>query len=227
VRRADAGAGQHGHDHLGDHRQVDPDNVTLPDPLRLERVRQPLHVAEELGVGQLAFLALLTSPVERDPVAAPGQYVPVEAVVRHVDGPVGEPGVERRVAVIEHRGERRVPVQPLAGLRRPPGHRVGCCLLVDGGIAHLRPGGEIGRRRELLDLQQLLEAVTERGMGIWHVRSLGISLLACARATVPGTPHRSRGLLTSGQSRPSRSAGMAVPSRRFAREAIPRRGWLA
>jgi len=171
MRRADAGTGEHGHHHLGDHRQVDADDVALPDPLRLERVGQPLHIAEELGVGEVAFLAFLAPPVERDPVAAPGQHVPVQAVVGHVDGPVGEPGVERRVAVVEHRGERLVPVQALARLRRPPGLGVGRRLLVHEGIGHLGPGGEAGRRRELLYLQQLLEVVTERDVGVWHVCS--------------------------------------------------------
>ena len=162
VRRADAGTGEHGHDDLGDHRQVDADDVALPDPARLERAGQPLYVVEELGVGQLAFLAFLTPPVEGDPVAAAGQHVPVEAVVGHVDGPVGEPGVERRVGVVEHRGERRVPVQPLPRLRRPPCFRVGGGLLVDGRVPHLGPGGEAGRRRERPDLQQALETLTER-----------------------------------------------------------------
>jgi hypothetical protein len=164
VRRADAGAGQHGHDYFGDHRQVDADDVTLLNPLRLERVGQALDLVEELGVGHVAFLAFLAAPVERDPVAAAREHMPVQAVVGHVDGPVGEPGVERGIAVIEHRGERRVPVQALPRLRRPPGRGVRRGLLVDGRIPHVSAGGKVRRRRELPGLQQCLQAVTERGI---------------------------------------------------------------
>ena len=171
VRRADPGAGQHGHHDLGDHREVDPDHVALAHALRLERVGEPLHVGQEFGVGQVAFLTLLAPPVERDPVAPAGQHVPVQAVVGHVDGPVGEPGIKRRVAFVEHRGEWRLPVQPLARLLGPPGGGVGRRLFVYRRVCDLSAGGELGRRRELLDLQQFLQAVTDRRRGTGHVRS--------------------------------------------------------
>jgi ABC-type phosphonate transport system ATPase subunit len=73
--------------------QVDADDVALPDPLRLERPGELLHVVEELGVGQVAFLALLA-------------------------------------------------------------------LRVHGGVGHLSPASEASGWRELLDLQELPEAVT-------------------------------------------------------------------
>jgi hypothetical protein len=161
-RRADAGAGQHGHDHFGDHRQVNADDIALGYPLRLQGVGEPLHVPEELGIGQVAFLMLRAPPVERDPAAMAGQHVPVKAVVGRVDGPVGEPRVERRVGVVEDRAERRVPVQALARLRRPPCRGVGRRLLVHVGVGHHGAAGKAGRRRELLQPQQFPEAVGER-----------------------------------------------------------------
>ena len=45
VRGADPRAREHRDDDLGDHRQVDPDDVALADAELLERVREPLHVA--------------------------------------------------------------------------------------------------------------------------------------------------------------------------------------
>ena len=52
-----------------------------------------------------------------------------------------------------------------------------------------RPGGKAGRRRELLYLEQFLEAVTEQGR-IWHVRSLSKLLLASAKQAACGTTRR-------------------------------------
>jgi len=147
VRRADPGAGEHRHHDFGNHRQVDADDVALADSLGLERVGQALGVGEGLGVRQGALFALLTVPVERDPVPVPGVHVPVQAVVRGVERAVGEPGVEGRVAVVEDGLERGLPVQSLPCLPRPPGRGVGGSLLVDAWIGHLGLCGEIGRRR--------------------------------------------------------------------------------
>ena len=47
VRRADPRAGEHRDDDLGDHRQVDPDDVALPDAAVLQRVGEALDVAVE------------------------------------------------------------------------------------------------------------------------------------------------------------------------------------
>jgi hypothetical protein len=69
VRGADAGAGQHGHRGLGDHRQVDVDAVALADTEVLQRVGELLHLGEQLGVGDGAGVAGLALPVERDLVA--------------------------------------------------------------------------------------------------------------------------------------------------------------
>ena len=66
VRCPDASAGEHRDDHLGDHRQVDADHVAAFDAVVDQRVGEPLNVAQQLGVGDVALLALLAAPVERD-----------------------------------------------------------------------------------------------------------------------------------------------------------------
>ena len=149
VRCTNPGAGQHRHDDLGDHREVDPDHVPLLNAAGLQPVRESLYVGEQLRIGQVALLTLLAVPVEGHPVAVAGLNVPVEAVVGHVERAVGEPPVERRVAVVEHLGERGGPVQPLPGLAGPPGLRVGRCSLIHGGVGDLGLRCELGRRREV------------------------------------------------------------------------------
>ena len=64
----------------GDHRQVDADHVALADPAVAQRVGEALHVGEQLGVGDVALLALLAAPVVGDPVAVACLDVAVEAV---------------------------------------------------------------------------------------------------------------------------------------------------
>ena len=81
VRRADARAGEHRDDDLGDHRQEDPDDVAGLDAEVLQRVGELLDVAVEVGVRDVALLALLTAPVERHAVAVAGLHVAVDAVV--------------------------------------------------------------------------------------------------------------------------------------------------
>ena len=66
VDRADARAREHRHGDLGDHRQEDPDDVALADAVVLQRVGELLDVAEQVGVRDVALLALLAAPVERD-----------------------------------------------------------------------------------------------------------------------------------------------------------------
>ena len=63
VRRADPRAGEHRHNDLGDHRQIDPDDVALAYAQLLERIGQSLHLVEELEVGDRALLALLARPI--------------------------------------------------------------------------------------------------------------------------------------------------------------------
>ena len=148
VRRADPRAREHRDDDLGDHRQVDPDDVALLDAEVLQRVGEPLDVAEQIGVGDVALLALLAAPVERDAVAAAGLDVAVQAVVGGVQLAAGEPLVERRVGVVEDLGRLLEPVQ-LLGLLDPPALPVALGLVVDRRVVQQRLLAELLRRVEL------------------------------------------------------------------------------
>ena len=164
VRGADPRAGEHRDDDLGDHRQVDPDDIALLDALVAQRVGEALDVGVELGVGDVALLALLPAPVKRDAVAEAGVDVAIEAVVGGVDRPALKPLVERRIGVVEHRVPLAEPVQ-LARLALPPRHRVGGRLGVDARVVEQRVTSERLGRREGLDLQQLLEALGQGFVG--------------------------------------------------------------
>ena len=123
VRGADARAGEHRHDDLGDHRQEDPDHVARADPAVLQRVGELLDVAVQVRVRDVALLALLAAPVERDAVAVAGLHVAVEAVVGDVELAADEPLGERRVGLVEHLVPLLGPVQRL-GLLGPERPRV-------------------------------------------------------------------------------------------------------
>ena len=98
-------------------------------------------------------LALLPAPVERDALAPARLDVAVEAVVGDVQRAAGEPLVERRIGVVEHRVPLLKPVQ-LLGLLDPPGLRIARRLLVDRRVVQQRVLAKLGRGVERLDLEQ-------------------------------------------------------------------------
>jgi hypothetical protein len=110
VRGADPCAGEHRYDDLGNHREEDPDHVPLADAEVFQAVGQALHVTVEIRVGDVALLALLATPVIGDPVADSGLDMPIQTVVGDIERPIGEPCEEWGVGVVQHRGERLVPV---------------------------------------------------------------------------------------------------------------------
>ena len=118
VGGADAGAGEHRHCRLGDHREVDVDPVALADAQALEHVGEALDLVEQFGVGDRARVARLALPMERDLVAAAGGDVAVEAVLRHVQLAADEPFRERQLPV-EDRVPRLRPLHQIGGLARP------------------------------------------------------------------------------------------------------------
>ena len=136
-RRADPGAGEHRDGQLGDHRHVDGDPVARPDAQLLERVGGPAHLALQVGVGDRPGVARLADPVVGDLVAEPALHVPVDAVVRDVEGAAAEPLGERQVP-LEGGLERRHPADPLAGQGRPEGLRVAVSLLVEAAARFAR-----------------------------------------------------------------------------------------
>ena len=124
VRRPDPGAGEHRDRRLGDHRQVDRDPVTGPDAERRQGVRGLRHLAQQVGVGDVAGVAGLALEVDRHLVAVAGGDVPVDAVHRHVEPTTDEPLRERRVRPVEDLVPGRRPLQ-LPGLLRPEREPVG------------------------------------------------------------------------------------------------------
>ena len=116
-------------------------------PERLQRVRGPLHLVEQLGVGDAALVAGLTLPVVRDLRAVPGRDVAIEAVVRNVELPADEPLREREVPLAHGvPGLEPVERRRLLGPERVP-IPVGC--LVQTAIGHESVRDEIRRRRKV------------------------------------------------------------------------------
>ena len=159
VDGADAGDGEHGDDGLGDHRKVHRDPVALADPELCEQVRGPLDLGGELRVADRAAVAGLALPVQGDAVAVAGLDVSVEAVVGHVELPVGEPLGERGIRPVECLGEVRVPVQERARLVRPESDPV------RGGLG-IEVGGRDGGRGELLGRREAAFLVKQAVDGV-------------------------------------------------------------
>ncbi len=174
VRGAETGAGEHRDRGLGDHRQVDRDGVALADAEVGEGVRRALHLGVQVGVRDVAGVALgLTDEVDRDLVAAPGLDVAVDGVDARVELAVGEPLREGRVAPVERLREGRAPRQVGAGLLGPEALVVGSRLLVEVGRA-VRLRGELGRRREGQSLMdEVLERLFAHGVTLSHRRWCG------------------------------------------------------
>src|SRR5690606_1615438 len=110
VGQAEAGAGQHGHDGLGDHRHVDGDPVACGQAELGEVVGGLGHLGEQVAVGEGAGVARFALPVDGDLVAVAVLDVAVEAVVGDVELPVGEPAGHGGVGPVQDLGERGVPV---------------------------------------------------------------------------------------------------------------------
>jgi hypothetical protein len=160
VRGADARAREHRDGDLGDHRQVDPDDVALTDAEVLESVGEALDLGQQLGIGDVALLPLLPTPVKRDAVADTRLDMAVQAVEGRVEGAPHKPLVERRVAVVKHGVPGAKPVQ-LLSLVRPPSLWILRRLLVDRRIVQQRLLAELARRSEPLHVQELGQLAVE------------------------------------------------------------------
>ena len=136
VGGADAGARQHRHGRLGDHRQVDVDPVTGLHAEALEHVGEALHLGEQLGVGDRPGVARLALEVDGDLVATAGGDVAVEAVVGDVELAADEPLGVGELPVADRLPLLR-PVEQLGGLLGPEPFVVRGRLVV-----HERPGDQ-------------------------------------------------------------------------------------
>ena len=168
VRRPDPGAGQHRHGGLGDHRQVDRDAVALADAEVLQRVRRLLHLLVQLGIRDVAGVAVgLADEVDGHLVAVAGLDVAVDAVVGDVELAVGEPVGERRLAPVQDLGELLAPAQPAARLVGPERLVVLVGLRIEV-LGAVRLGAELRLRGERAVLvSEVLEGLVGRLVRHW------------------------------------------------------------
>ncbi len=128
VRRTDARAGLHRDHALDAHRHVDDDAVALLDAARLQCVGELAGLCQQRLVADLGDLAVVGLEDDGGLVAQALFDVAVQAVVGDVELAVLEPLEERRVALVEHLGERLLPADELAGLAGPEALVVGLGL---------------------------------------------------------------------------------------------------
>src|SRR6266404_3569836 len=108
MRRANAGACQHGNRQLRGHAHVDGDAVSFADAKTLENIGELLHFLPELLVGIGANFAGLTFPNQRRFILAGRLHVAIQTVVGEIDLSADEP-----------LGPRGFPLQNLVPLLEP------------------------------------------------------------------------------------------------------------
>ena len=131
VDRAEAGAGEHRHQRLGNHRHVEDDAVTLADPARREAAGEAGDAVAELGIGDRRLRSGDRQVVEdRPPVAVARLDVAVDGVPAGVAHAVGEPAVEGGAAVVERLDGGSDPVDRFGRLH-PEALGIGLPAVVD------------------------------------------------------------------------------------------------
>jgi hypothetical protein len=148
---ADAGAGLHGHHRLNAHRHVHHHAIALLDAQAFQAVGELADAAVQLGIGDAGDVAVVGFKDDGDLVGVGGQ-VAVQAVVGRVQHPILEPFEERRLAVVQHAGERLLPGDQFAR-QIPPERQVVIVGLFAQGVVGLhaadrRLAAELVRRGE-------------------------------------------------------------------------------
>ncbi len=168
VGRTNTGAGEHGDNRLGDHRQIDHDAVALLDPVLLQHIGQKTHFTMQLGVGEGLDVARFAFENEGGLVAHRPDKMTIQAVDAGIDFATDEPLREGLLP-----GENLLPFLE-------PGQ-----LLLGGLAPELIGIGERG----LVHLLVLLEIAHERGLGKLRV-GLEDALLLRQRFDVVGSNGR-------------------------------------
>ena len=106
---ADARAGLHRNNGLGDQWHVDNHAIATTDPLFFERVGELAYLLMQLRVGQLAYVAGLAFENNGELVAAACQ-MHIQAIVRHIQLAVGKPTEIGRARVIQRHRKWLFPV---------------------------------------------------------------------------------------------------------------------
>ena len=98
VHSSDLRAREHRYGSLDARREVHRHTVPFSHAELLKRVRHLVHLARELGIGDLVFLSPFVNVEERDAVATFGGEVSIHGVVRDICPAANEPLVKRRLA---------------------------------------------------------------------------------------------------------------------------------
>ncbi len=85
-------------------------------PRSLQHIREPLHLAQQIAIGQPPDLARLSLPQQRDLVPAPTQRMTIHAVMRQIHLAADKP-LRILAFAIEHLRPRRKPIQLRRSLR--------------------------------------------------------------------------------------------------------------
>src|SRR5438105_257730 len=118
VHGAEAGAGEHRHHRLGDHRHVDDDPVAATDALVGEGAGEPRHLVPHAAIGDRPPIASERAvPHEGELIAPAFVDMAVERVVAGVQLAAHEPAVEWRSRIIED----PIPLLAPADAFRDPG----------------------------------------------------------------------------------------------------------
>ena len=147
VQRTDARASQHGESRLRDHGHVDQHPVPLFDAQRQQARRHALDLGLQLRKGVDDLLVDFGRDPDQGIAVGVAGRMPIHRVVTQVGGAADEPARERRVAVVAHLREGRVPLDQL-GLLGPEGVAVFERAAMEVGIGHqggLRRWGRVRR----------------------------------------------------------------------------------
>src|SRR5512143_691580 len=101
MNRADARACKHRDRDLRNERKIDRNAVTLLDAKVAKNVREPVHLALKLPIGERATISRFSFPDECSLVATVTSHVAIDAVDRNVQLATHEPLGVRRLPV-EH-----------------------------------------------------------------------------------------------------------------------------
>ena len=137
--RADAAAGEHGFQRLGDHGHVDDDAVALFHTFGFQSSGEAGDAVLQFGIGD-DVLGAGDGAVMDDGglAAAPGEDVAVHRVPAGVDAGIGEPFVERRAAGVERAAGAFHPVDGAGGVEPEP-IGIGLPFRIEFTVCHCMP----------------------------------------------------------------------------------------
>ena len=158
VRCADAGAGEHGDDCLGNEGHVNRNAVARGDAELDEGIGSLGNLALELRVCDVTTIAELALESNGDLISVAGLDVAIDAVVGDIEPAADEPLGKWCIGPVENVGERGLPVEA-AGLLCPEGQ----AILRRGGVGI---SGDIGLGRELRARQELAVLTLKAGKGV-------------------------------------------------------------